>query len=263
MRLAIFICFFLSLGTLAAQEILLRDFHENGKLLREWVRVGKTDTAVEKIYHENGNLNQKSQLVKGVKNGESFIFDEEEKLLFHQNFRNNKLDGALKCFYPSGQVSRIEHFRLGFNIDTTCHYGKNGVLQEKVIYLKPCEYGSRECNKIIEIYKEGKKVFSYKIIAGLKSDEHQVFDEQVYKRLMEVDQAVPKLEKGKAIFTYNCGMCHRFDMPIVGPVLKCITEKYTKEEIFIMLTDSDKHQKMPLSEVDFDLLINYIEENCQ
>ncbi len=263
MRFTIFICFFLSLSTLVAQEVVLRDFYENGNVLREWGRVGKSDTVVENIYHPNGKLTGRYQLRDGERNGEAFVYMKDGTLLFQENYVNGQLNGVFKCFYPGGQVQRVEHYNNGAKVDTSEYFYNTGILEKKEIYQQPCYRMSGTCNFLVEVYHNNVKAYTYKVINGLKSSQYEVFDEEGYQKLMDLNKSVSLSEKGKIIFTSNCGMCHRLDKAIVGPALQCVTRKYSSEEIFKMVTDSEKHQTMPLSEEDFDLLINYIDENCQ
>jgi antitoxin component YwqK of YwqJK toxin-antitoxin module len=252
----------ISLAQNKIEKQIVLDKNKNGKTMREHIKFQGNDTIIEKIYFPNSQLNYKRQIFNDQRNGWSYTFTEKGKLLFLENYLDNKLTGITKAYYPSGKVSRVEYFRNNKHIDTADYFDENLQITMKVVYKNPCELGSKECNQVIYIYENGNKVYSYEVDNGLKSDNHKIYDQKVYLKLLQGELAVALPEKGMTIFQNNCGMCHRLDIQLIGPELNCITKKKNTDEISYIVNGGNGHPTSKLTEKEITAIIEYIKKNC-
>ena len=238
------------------------DKYSDGQVMREHVKYMENDTVVEFIYFQNGELNYKRQLLNNHKTGWSYTYNKQGKLLFEENYLDGNLTGTFKAFYPTGHISRIEHYQGNRNVDTTTYYDKNGQVTREVAYLEPCELGSCECNQFVVVYENGSKIYSYEVNNGLNTENHTVYDRVVYMRLMENNDQIPLREIGKSIFRDNCGMCHKTDNQLVGLALNSFSKTMIEDELVEILGGSKGHPPSALSEKEAGALIEYINKNC-
>lgn len=236
--------------------------YNNGQIMREHVKYKDNDTIVEFIYFQNGQLNYKRQLLNNQRTGWSNTYNKKGELLFRESYLNGNLTGEFKVFYPAGQISRIEHYQENRNIDTTTYYNKNGQVTKKVAFLTPCDFGSCECNQLVIVYDNGSKIYSYEVNDGLKSENHTVYDQAVYLRLMVKNDQVSLYEKGKSIFRNNCGMCHKVDKQLVGIALASFPRTMSEDELVEILGGSKGHPSTRIKEKEAGELIEYINRNC-
>lgn len=238
------------------------DSYENGQTHREQVKYYDNDTVVELTYFEDGQLNIKRQILHKQRNGWSYTYNENGELIFHENYVNNNLSGEVKCFYPNGKTSRVESFRENKLIDTSTYFNENSQIIKTVIYTSPCEFGSRECNKVVTIYDEASKIYAYQVNDGIKSENHIIYNQNAYDQLMELANKIPIHEQGKTIFINNCGMCHGLDKPLIGPSLNCITKTKSKTELTKLIGGKNRHPISKLTEKEIQALIEFLKKNC-
>lgn len=236
--------------------------YDNGQTMREHVKYQDNDTLVEFVYFENGQINYKRQVMNNQRNGWSYIYNEKGELIFHENYLNNELTDNFYCYYPSGQISRVEHYRNNNNVDTTTYFNEDGQVIKTIAFISPCEFGSRECNQFVTIFENGSKVYSYKVDKGLKSEDHEIYNQPVYEKLIAKENQIPLHEKGKKIFQNNCGMCHKLDKPFIGPALSCITRTKNIDELTKIVGGQNGHPTSKLTEEEINALIEYINKNC-
>lgn len=238
------------------------DKYVNGQIMREHVKYEGNDTIVEFIYFQNGRVNYKRQLLNNQKTGWSYTYNKEGELLFIENYLNGNLEGAFKAFYPTGRISRIEHYRDNRNIDTTTYYNTSGQLTKEVAFLEPCDFGSCECTQVVIVYENGSKVYSYEVENGLKSENHTVYDQTAYLRLMAKSDGIPLYDTGKSIFRKNCGMCHKVDEQVVGISLASFSKTMSEDELAEILSGSKGHPSSEITEKEAEAVIEYINRNC-
>ena len=242
-------------------RITLNTF-DNGQVMREHVKYKDNDTLVEFIYFQDGQVNCKRQLLNNQRTGMSYLYNLDGELLYQEHYLNGHLTGDFKAFYPSGKISRIEHFEENKNIDTTIYYDKQGQVTKKVAFLDPCDLGSCECNQFVIMYENGSKIYSYKVQNGLKSKEHTVFDQEVYQRLIAEKDEVSLYEKGKFIFQMNCGMCHKINSQSAGVAFDSFSRTMTNDELYEFLGGSTGHPVVKATHIESDALIEYINRGC-
>jgi hypothetical protein len=236
--------------------------YDNGQTMREHIKYQNNDTLVEFVYFENGQINYKRQVVNNQRNGWSYTYNEKGELIFQENYLNNKLSDDFYCYYPSGQISRIEHYKNNKNIDTTTYFDEDGQVIRTIAFLSPCEFGSRECNQFVTIFENDSKVYGFRVEQGIKSKNHEIYNQAVYDKLMAQEKQIPLHEKGKMIFQNNCGMCHKLDKPLIGPALSCITNTKSTEDLKKLIGGENGHPTSKLTEEEINALIEYINKNC-
>ena len=236
--------------------------YTNGQLMREHVKYKDNDTIVEFIYFQNGKLNYKRQLLNNQRTGWSYTYNKKGDLQYRESYLNGNLTGEFTVFYPTGQISRIEHYQGNSNIDTTTYYSKNGQVTKKVVFLAPCEFGSCECDQLVVVYESGSKIYSFEVQNGLKSKDHEVYDQAVYLELIAKNGQEPLYEKGKSIFRNNCGMCHKIDNQLVGLGLSSFTKTMVADELVQIIGGGKGHPMIKLTEKEAEELIEYINRNC-
>ena len=244
------------------EERTVLNKYDNGQTMREHIKYQGNDTLVEFVYFENGQINNKRQVINNQRNGWSYTYNEKGELIFHEHYLNNELTDDFYCYYPSGQLSRVEHYRNNTKIDTSTYFGEDGQVIKTVVFLSPCELGSRECNQFVTIFENGSKVYGYKLSKGLESENHEIYDQAVYDKLMAKENQIPLHEKGKVIFQSNCGMCHRLDKPLIGPALSCLTRTKTKDDLKQIVGGKNGHPVSKLTEEEINALMAYINKNC-
>lgn len=232
--------------------------YDGGQIMREHIKYHNNDTIIEKVYYENGQLNFLYRLVNGQRSGKSLVYLENGDLEFEQFYFQGKLNGVFKCFYPNGTIQRIEKYSLDKHVDTSVYFTETGIISREVIYKKPCGFGSSECNKTVIEYKNGIKVYSYDVIKGWKSDDHIVYNQDLYDVVMKSAGETSNLEKGKALFRGNCAMCHGLDKPIVGPSLNQVIKDKDDHQLYEIITNSKTHPSSKVSKEEFDALMEFL-----
>jgi len=259
MKTTIFFLLTFLLLNCSGQEVIKQDFYDNGNLHIEHIKHKNSDTIIEKSYFENGQLSTLYHLVKGKRNGKSLLYFENGDLVFEQYYTNGMLDGIFKCFYPDGKILRIEYFNLNNNIDTSTFYDEVGKIIKKIYYHNPCPYGSQECNQTVTEYKNGIKVYSYEVKKGWKSDNHKIYNQDLYNEIKKTENKISATEQGSTLFKKNCAMCHGIKEPIVGPAIKTAMNNKTKKQLKGTLLNSSKHPNVKLSDKDIESLFIYLE----
>lgn len=236
--------------------------YPDGQILREHVEYQSNDTIIEVIYFQNGKLNHKRQLLNDQRTGRSYTYNKKGELLFMENYLDGELAGEFKAFYPSGQVSRIEHYQGNKNMDTTTYYGKDGQVTKRVAFLAPCDLGSCDCDQLVDVYENGSKIYSYEMQNGSASGNPTVYDQAAYLGRLAKDDQVPLYEEGRSIFRSDCGMCHKRDKQLAGVALNSFPKTMNEDELIEIVAGRIGHPAISLSEKQAAALIEYINNNC-
>ncbi|MCY7008125.1 toxin-antitoxin system YwqK family antitoxin [Fusobacterium simiae] len=110
------------------------EFYENGQISYEityenGLRQGKSIT-----YLENGKIIGETNYIDGKKEGkslETFIDMIQKKA----NYKNNKIDGDMFLYYPSGKLLQKRSFVNGKAEGELIEYYENGVIKEKAYFI--------------------------------------------------------------------------------------------------------------------------------
>ncbi len=236
--------------------------YTNGQIMREHVTYKGNDTIVEFTYFQDGQLNRKRQLLNDQSTGWAYTYNKKGELLFQESYLDDELAGAFKAFYPSGQISRVEHYRGNMNIDTTTYYDRNGQVTKEVTYLKPCDFGSCECDQFVAVYENGSKVYSYEVRNGSELGNHTVYDQAAYLPLLAKDEQAPLYEEGRSIFRSDCGMCHKRGKQPAGVSLNSFSKTMKEDELIEIVAGRIGHPAIQLSEKEAEALVEYINKHC-
>lgn len=258
MKASIFSLLTFFLLSCSGQEVIKQEFYENGNLHIEHIK-HNADTIIEKSYFENGQLSALYHLVNGKRNGKSLLYFENGDLVFEQYYTNGQLNGVFKCFYPDGKILRTEHYNLDKNIDTTFFYDEIGEIIKTIYYHNPCPFGSQKCNQTITEYKNGIKVYSYEVKNGWKSDNHKVYNQDLYNEIKKSEDKISTTELGSNLFKSKCAMCHGVDKSIVGPAIKTAINNKTKKQLKEVLLNSSNHPNIKLIDKEIDNLFIYLQ----
>ena len=238
------------------------EHYKNGQILREQVKYKDNDTTVAFIYFLNGKLNRKYQIVNSKRTGWSYTYDKKGTLLYQENYLNDALNGELKAFYTTGALFKTEHYQQNQRINTTTYYNTKGQITKKVAYLMPCDLNSCECNELITVYDNGVMVYAYEVINGIKTGKDTVYNSRLYKQLMLKNSPITAYEKGRTIFSYNCGMCHKIEQQAAGIGLKALHKPIISDELIEILAGSKGHPSTRVNDKEVVNLIEYINIHC-
>lgn len=236
--------------------------YANGQVLREHVEYKGNDTIIEFIYFENGKLNHKRQLLNDQRTGRSYTYDKKGELLFMESYVNGALAGVFKAFYPTGQLSRIEHYQGNRNVDTTTYYDRDGQVTKQVAFLAPCDLGSCACDQLVDVYENGTKIYSYEVHHGSASETPTIHDQAAYLRRMGKSDQVSLSEEGRSLFRSDCGMCHKRDKQIAGVALNSFPKTMNEDELIGIVAGRTGHPAIRLSVKQAEALIEYMNNSC-
>ncbi|MFD2907426.1 c-type cytochrome [Flavobacterium ardleyense] len=180
---------------------------------------------------------------------ESVKYQDNDTITEFTYFKNGKLNYKRQL---------LNNKRVGWSYT----YNKRGQVTLKVDYLARCEQHSCECNQTVTAYENGSKVYSYEVTAGLKSEKHTVYDQEVYKKLKDQSTDKSDTAQGKIIFQNNCGMCHRVEKQLVGIALSSFSNTMNADELVELLAGNHGHPWTKSTQQEADQLISYINSNC-
>ena len=110
------------------------EFYESGKTLSETtyengIRQGKSIT-----YLENGKIIGDTNYIDGKKEGKS-LETFTDMIQKKANYKNNKIDGDMFLYYPSGKLLQKRSFINGKAEGELIEYYENGVIKEKAYFI--------------------------------------------------------------------------------------------------------------------------------
>lgn len=184
------------------QDSIGIEYYESGCIQSKMYFVlGKLDGEVTFYYDSTNKKAQQEFFNQGIRNGKSIEFENNttNDTIIYKTFKNNKLDGIKKEFYPNNKILRIIEY-------------KNGVLDG--IQKK---YNSESMIEMEISFKNGKKdgVWHYYFDSGLeaklenwsdglKNGEFKVIDEkgiiktqEYYKKNIPIEKHIQNYPDGK------------------------------------------------------------------
>ena len=110
------------------------EFYENGQVSYEityenGLRQGKSIT-----YLENGKIIGETNYIDGKKEGKS-LETFTDMIQKKANYKNNKIDGDMFLYYPSGKLLQKRSFINGKREGELIEYYENGVIKEKAYFI--------------------------------------------------------------------------------------------------------------------------------
>ena len=138
------------------------EFYEDGNIsykitYENGIRQGKSIT-----YLENGKIIGETNYIDGKKEGKS-LETLKGMIQMKANYKNNKIDGDMFLYYPSGKLLQKRSFINGKAEGELIEYYENGVIKEKAYFINDKQEKEHffydEKGKLIktDIYKNGVK----------------------------------------------------------------------------------------------------------
>lgn len=138
------------------------EFYEDGKIsykitYENGIRHGKSIS-----YLENGKIIGETNYIDGKKEGKS-LETLKGMIQMKANYKNNKIDGDMFLYYPSGKLLQKRSFINGKAEGELIEYYENGVIKEKAYFINDKQEKEHffydEKGKLIktDIYKNGVK----------------------------------------------------------------------------------------------------------
>ena len=138
------------------------EFYEDGKIsykitYENGIRQGKSMG-----YLENGKVIEEKNYVDGKKEWKA-LETFEDMIQMKANYKNNKIEGAMFLYYPSGKLLQKRNFINGKAEGELVEYYENGVVKEKAYFINDKQEREHffydEKGKLIktDIYKNGIK----------------------------------------------------------------------------------------------------------
>ena len=92
---------------------------------------------IMELYLPNGNLFMSISYKNNKKNGFTKCYSKKnQKLLWEQNYTNDKLDGITKKYYSDGSLEREETFIMGIKEGVDKYYDADGYLEQEEMWAK-------------------------------------------------------------------------------------------------------------------------------
>ena len=247
----------LGFGQNQTEERVTLNTYPNGQILRERITFSNSDTVIENVYYEGGQLDSKSHFLNNQRHGKRTIFYTNGQLMFEDTYNHGKLNGISKGYHKNGKLTQTVIYDNGNKIDTATYYNETGDIIRLEIYSSPCPRASYECSKKVIIYS-GNPVYSYEVIDGLKSETYTVLDPIKYSEIMQIENDTPLFDKGRVVFRQNCAMCHKMDKRLVGPSLNCYLTNNNKNLVKEIIEGENNHPISKLNTKEFDALLEYL-----
>ena len=146
------------------RDSTFKEYSDKGELLKVMnYSDGKYDGQYS-VHNSHGIIEEDYNYEDGELNGKAFTYHElgKESIEYEYTFKDNKIDGLLKEYYPSGQILMEVNFVEGSREGLETRYHFNGEVETRANYvdnLADGEYVSYYNNGAIEqkgYYKKGK-----------------------------------------------------------------------------------------------------------
>lgn len=165
-------------------------------------------------------------------------------------------------YYKNGKLNYKIQLLNNQRVGSFSSFNKNEELTMKVVYKSPCDFGSCKCDEVVTVYENGYKIYSYEVNKGLKSENHKIYDQVSYQKLMTENNKVAESEKGKNLFHINCGMCHKTENQLVGIALNSFSKTMNADELVEILGGRQGHPWTRTNQKEAEELIEYINTTC-
>lgn len=180
---------------------------------------------------------------------EQVKYRDNDTLVQFTYFKNGKLNYKMQL---------LNNQRVGYFFT----YNKKEELTMKVVYQSPCDFGSCKCDEAVTVYENGSNIYSYEVNKGLKSENHTIYDQVSYQKLVAENNKVAENENGKTLFHINCGMCHKTENQLVGIALNSFSKTMNADELVEILGGSKGHPWTRTNKKEAEELIEYINKIC-
>jgi antitoxin component YwqK of YwqJK toxin-antitoxin module len=163
--------------------------------------VGKLDGEITYFYDSTNNKAQQELFKEGIRNGKSIEFENNttNDTLIYTTFKNNKLDGIKKEFYPNNKIWRIIEYKNGIQNGSQKKYNLEGKIEMEISFKNGKKdgvwhyYFDSGLEAKLENWSEGSKNGEFKIM----DEKGLIKMQEFYKINIPIDKHIQNYPDGK------------------------------------------------------------------
>ena len=184
------------------QDSIGLEYYESGCIQSKMYYLsGKLDGEITYYYDSTNNKAQQELFKEGIRNGKSIEFENNttNDTLIYTTFKNNKLDGIKKEFYPNNKIWRIIEYKNGIQNGTQKKYSLEGKIEMEISFKNGKKDGVWHY-----YFDSGLEAKLENWSEGLKNGEFKIMDEkgiikmqEFYKINIPIDEHIQNYPDGK------------------------------------------------------------------
>lgn len=184
------------------QDSIGLEYYESGCIQSKMYYLsGKLDGEITYYYDSTNNKAQQELFKEGIRNGKSIEFENNttNDTLIYTTFKNNKLDGIKKEFYPNNKIWRIIEYKNGIQNGTQKKYSLEGKIEMEISFKNGKKDGVWHY-----YFDSGLEAKLENWSEGLKNGEFKIMDEkgiikmqEFYKINIPIDKHIQNYHDGK------------------------------------------------------------------
>ena len=184
------------------QDSIGLEYYESGCIQSKMYYLsGKLDGEITYYYDSTNNKAQQELFKEGIRNGKSIEFENNttNDTLIYSTFKNNKLDGIKKEFYPNNKIWRIIEYKNGIQNGTQKKYSLEGKIEMEISFKNGKKDGVWHY-----YFDSGLEAKLENWSEGLKNGEFKIMDEkgiikmqEFYKINIPIDKHIQNYPDGK------------------------------------------------------------------
>ena len=184
------------------QDSIGLEYYESGCIQSKMYYLsGKLDGEITYYYDSTNNTAQQELFKEGIRNGKSIEFENNttNDTLIYTTFKNNKLDGIKKEFYPNNKIWRIIEYKNGIQNGTQKKYSLEGKIEMEISFKNGKKDGVWHY-----YFDSGLEAKLENWSEGLKNGEFKIMDEkgiikmqEFYKINIPIDKHIQNYPDGK------------------------------------------------------------------
>ena len=184
------------------QDSIGLEYYESGCIQSKMYYLsGKLDGEITYYYDSTNNKAQQELFKEGIRNGKSIEFENNttNDTLIYTTFKNNKLDGIKKEFYPNNKIWRIIEYKNGIQNGTKKKYSLEGKIEMEISFKNGKKDGVWHY-----YFDSGLEAKLENWSEGLKNGEFKIMDEkgiikmqEFYKINIPIDKHIQNYPDGK------------------------------------------------------------------
>ena len=184
------------------QDSIGLEYYESGCIQSKMYYLsGKLDGEITYYYDSTNNKAQQELFKEGIRNGKSIEFENNttNDTLIYTTFKNNKLDGIKKEFYPNNKIWRIIEYKNGIQNGTQKKYSLEGKIEMEISFKNGKKDGVWHY-----YFYSGLEAKLENWSEGLKNGEFKIMDEkgiikmqEFYKINIPIDKHIQNYPDGK------------------------------------------------------------------
>ena len=184
------------------QDSIGLEYYESGCIQSKMYYLsGKLDGEITYYFDSTNNKAQQELFKEGIRNGKSIEFENNttNDTLIYTTFKNNKLDGIKKEFYPNNKIWRIIEYKNGIQNGTQKKYSLEGKIEMEISFKNGKKDGVWHY-----YFDSGLEAKLENWSEGLKNGEFKIMDEkgiikmqEFYKINIPIDKHIQNYPDGK------------------------------------------------------------------